>query len=76
GQIEVQRLFEFLGDLLVEVLGGRRFLRHAAVTLYSLRGTAAFRPFLVRTCGSLWSCRIVVGQTGKGNTQTAGCLKV
>ena len=35
GQIEIKRVFEFPGNVAVDVPAGRRFLRHAAVTLYS-----------------------------------------
>ena len=47
GQVEIERFFEFLGYVAVEILGRRCFFRHAAVTLYKWRGRpkpASLRP--------------------------------
>jgi hypothetical protein len=54
----------------------RCFSRHAAITLYK-KAQPNQNWFLVgRARGLLWSRRIVVAHTGKGNLDLATCVKV
>ena len=76
GQVEIERFFQFPGDIAVEILRGRRFPCHAAVTLYSPREAVSPGPSSGAGDSSLWSIRIVVAQPGKGNRQRATCVKV
>ena len=74
-QIEIESVFKFLGRRRCRDLGRGRFFRHAAVTLYS-RCANATNWHICCARGLLWTRRIVVAQTGKGNMQSGRCVKL
>ena len=72
-KVEVESVFKLPGNV---ALDGSGVFRHAAVTLYLARAAAMNWHKNRRTRGFLWTRRIVVTHTGKGNMQSGRCVKV
>src|SRR5690606_20837887 len=74
-QIDVECVFQFLSDLVVEAAGVNCFTRHAADTLYS-KGRAAFRRLVPARLTLSGPMRIVLAQPDEGNSDLRPCVKL